>query len=825
MNETQNGLHNRAGDMQNEPSREVPRDAAPSTPRTMRWHVEVTSMDKADTTSVIVEAQSWQRALQAARASRGESGPISGFSIELLDEGYRAVDPLGRLRYDVTRAVDDEVTTTISVPQPGTAGAPQVAPLAPAAPAPPAAPAAQAAPPRPAPIPAPPPGDEAKGATPSRKPLAAAPAPAPAPVGMSSSSSPKPAPIPAPPKMEPTPPSRAPVVAPMPIVSVGAANGPLPAANPAMNGGLAATTLETDALVEVPDVPEPPPFVPAATAPMAPPAAPPAAPTQMMAFGAVTEPLQAIPDGPIPPTQVVFKREHDPTERLPLTYREYVYSVARGVDEAAGERLLRSQLDQVRASIASARPGKFVNLAVFDVVFQGRPPVPPLATLAWKDWRGEPQVVFPRRGAHAPAAARPAAAPPSARPPAPVQPPAPLFAPPAPVQPPAPVFAPPAPQVPPAPVGGFPPAVVAAPAFQPPPPQAPSFPVPAPAPVFAPPPAQVMAPPPVAPVFAPPPPAPVFAPPPPAPPVHDQPPQAQPPPAFAPAAAAPAFPVAAAPVFAPPPPVAPAAPAPVMAPQPMSAPPQPLANSPFLAPVDPFAAPPAPTPPPPAATPFTAATGARRPSDSFRTAALRGSSPRHPTPSRPSFRQTVGRRATGDELIANLFEAMHELQFARDVIEGGDYVLALALEMIPSRIALVHLYDIDRREYVVACVAGQGAEALLNRRHAESEPLLSAAMRKRRAIVASDASTDENVRSAERFGVVGGAASAIVSPVMQGGRFIGVIEVVNPLDGSPFTEDEGNAVDYISEQFGEFVSNHGMMLDPARITRSQPPSM
>ena len=80
---------------------------------------------------------------------------------------------------------------------------------------------------------------------------------------------------------------------------------------------------------------------------------------------------------------------------MPLTYREYVFTVARGVNEESGEQLLRAQLNQVRASIASARPGKFVNLAVFNVVFQGRPPVPPLATLAWKDWTGEPVVVFP----------------------------------------------------------------------------------------------------------------------------------------------------------------------------------------------------------------------------------------------------------------------------------------------------------------------------------------------------------------------------------------------------------------------------------------------
>jgi GAF domain-containing protein len=158
------------------------------------------------------------------------------------------------------------------------------------------------------------------------------------------------------------------------------------------------------------------------------------------------------------------------------------------------------------------------------------------------------------------------------------------------------------------------------------------------------------------------------------------------------------------------------------------------------------------------------------------------------------------------------------------VIEGGDYVLSLALEMIPSKVGLLHLYDIDRREYVVACVSGPGAEALLNRRFAESEHLFAAAMRKRRALVFADARSEESTASAERFVILGGALSVIVSPILKGGRFIGVIEVMNPIDGIPFTEEEGNAIDYLSEQFGEFVAARGTQLDPDRITRSVPPT-
>src|SRR5689334_16886050 len=77
----------------------------------MRWFVEVSSLGKTDLQKFCIEAESWQRALQAARAQRGEEGPMSGFSIELLEEGYRAVDPVARIRFVVRRAPDDAPIT------------------------------------------------------------------------------------------------------------------------------------------------------------------------------------------------------------------------------------------------------------------------------------------------------------------------------------------------------------------------------------------------------------------------------------------------------------------------------------------------------------------------------------------------------------------------------------------------------------------------------------------------------------------------------------------------------------------------------------------
>jgi hypothetical protein len=363
------------------------------------------------------------------------------------------------------------------------------------------------------------------------------------------------------------------------------------------------------------------------------------------------------------PSQIVFKREQEATESMPLTYREYIYGVPPGTSEAAAETLLVTQLEFVRASLERAAAGKLVNLAVVDAPYEGKPKIAPLATLMWKDWRGAHVVTFPRRpGYAAPAWSAPPAA---------------------------------APFVQAVQAGQFP-VVHAAPVFAPP--------APAPAPV-----------PPSAPSFA-----------------HPQ---------------APSF-----------------APAPAHAFVPPAPPPQALSS--VLVP---------------------------------------------PVPAAPTA------RIRGEDLVADLFEAMHELHFLRDAIEGGDFCLALAMEKLPSQAGIIHLYDIDRREFLVTNTRGMAAYKLLLLRHPEDEPMLAAAMRKRRPLVIADAEQSE-AASIGRYVTLGGVQSLIIAPVMQSGRFLGAIELLNPIDGQPFNEAEGNAVMYIADQLAEFVGERGVVTDAERIS-------
>ena len=691
----------------------------------MRWLVEVTSIGKTDCQSFVLDAESWQRALQTTRTMRGETGPMSGFSIELLEAGFRAVDPMARLIYVVKRAPDDvplTQTPSTAPSRPATIAPPPQASNRPPAPGVVVAPTPIAAAPAPAVSPSVAPGPPRPDASPPRPGGSVAPAPlvakkktpqtlvfassgsaatsdAPAPMPVAAASLPVPIPAPA---LLPVglaaPQATAAIPEPDPdaeIPSAAITDRELP-----RDGALSEQTPNVGHLEDAPT------YVDKGSQP-----------DLADASGANAQPdPRLLADAP--PTQVIFKREQEPNAASPLTYREYVYAVATNTPEDDAERVLRAQFELVKRALGDRKAGKLVNLAVFDVVFQGKPPVPPLATLVWKDWKGEPVVEFPRRR---PVALQPARV--SNRPPA----------------------------------GNAPD----------------DIPIPQPMPMAA-----THAP--SGPLMAGPPPPALWG----------------PPPVGFPASNPAILPIAvAAPFFAPQ-----GVPAPAAIPQPQQAsPPNDVALS------QPAAIPQRFTPPP------------------GRLSA--GSAGLTPNPDRPSrtFNRApaVRGRATGDELITALFEAMHDLHFLRDAIEGAEFCLALALDTLPSRAGLVHLYDIDKREFVIACANGTGTEKLLLKRHSEAEPMLASAMRRRRAIVYANA-TNEADALTERFEVLGGAKSLIIAPVMQSGRFLGVIEIINPLDSAPFTEDEGAAVSYIAEQYAEFVASRGVVTDAERISLRTP---
>jgi hypothetical protein len=685
---------------------------------TTRWFVEVSRVD-ADTQKerYCVEALQWQQALQQARKLRGDRGALSRFAIELLDSGYRATDPAARLRYTISRAPLDAPLSGDAKAN-GANGASK-APAKVSAP-----PADAAAPMKNSPSSQPPKFDMPKPAGYSKPPGAK---PSSVPPAATSSSGPlyelprrnsansittSPA-VPKPRRSQKPP-----------KVTVKKPNSAIPASN---------TSVPPTTAKAEPAIPRA--VVPSSTPP---PASEPPAPTpttELTELDPMTGPAaETAPQ--VPGLELVAMRKEEPTDAVPITYREYSFALAAGAEPHDLERHARAAWEQVRDAIRHRTSQKFVQIALFDHRFEGRPSRPPLAVLAWKDWRGDPVVQI--RGASTAPAIAPASS-------ASIVP-----------RPTAPFAAPGVPRVATVPSFPAPQGILSSPASSTHRPHATSARVPAPTPV-----SEV--------------PIPALAP------VSDAP---------VPAPAA----VSEAPVAAP----IPVSDAPVLAQSAVSEAPAP--ENPSVEPAASAVA--APTDVPQAA----AATGGLvLPVEAPATAEPK----RTKTPSRP-----VGgrRRGSSEDLIGELFEQMHSLHFAPDIVSGADYVLNVLTRVMPSEGVLIHVFDINTRQFVVVRAAGPNPRNVLLHRTPDTFKLFRTVLRRSRALVVGDAAADQSFQSErwERLGVV--PRTALCGAVKQGGRYLGFIELVNAAGGA-FHETDVNALDYMCTQFADFVASKPIVID------------
>jgi hypothetical protein len=167
------------------------------------------------------------------------------------------------------------------------------------------------------------------------------------------------------------------------------------------------------------------------------------------------------------------------------------------------------------------------------------------------------------------------------------------------------------------------------------------------------------------------------------------------------------------------------------------------------------------------------------------------------------------RRAPGEDLIGDLFESIHELSFMMDLVSGAEFVMRVLGDVIPCEAIVVHAFDLGRREFVVVRARGPNARAALLHRTPDADPNVREVMR-RRSLTSNGASPARS-GAFEKLGTE--PRLVLAAGVRQGGRYLGLIELANPAGGTPFHEGEASALEYVCEQFAEFVASRPIVLD------------
>ncbi len=178
---------------------------------------------------------------------------------------------------------------------------------------------------------------------------------------------------------------------------------------------------------------------------------------------------------------------------------------------------------------------------------------------------------------------------------------------------------------------------------------------------------------------------------------------------------------------------------------------------------------------------------------------------------------TLGRRRNQEDLLVELFETMHELHFMRDMREGVTFVLDVLARTVPSGVAVVHVFDINEARFVVVGARGL-PKSVLAQTTPGTSPLYRAVLDRKRHLRLSGSAAG-NAKLGDQWKGQTPPDRLLLSPAIHAGRDLGMLELAQPPGDDPFSENEGNAVDYIAGQLAEFLANRPIVLDPEEIRR------
>lgn len=167
------------------------------------------------------------------------------------------------------------------------------------------------------------------------------------------------------------------------------------------------------------------------------------------------------------------------------------------------------------------------------------------------------------------------------------------------------------------------------------------------------------------------------------------------------------------------------------------------------------------------------------------------------------------KRLLSKDLERTLEEGAAVLSKVQSAEAGAEGILEALQERFPCELMMVSFYEAKPREFVVVKQSGRGSAAL-SLRTSEFTPAVRAALIAGEAVVIAQAAQDSRIRMDERWKAMGYSPKSLVCiPLQDEGTHLGLLELVNPLDGDPFSDDESRAFTKLGKIFSAFLAAQG----------------
>jgi GAF domain-containing protein len=164
-----------------------------------------------------------------------------------------------------------------------------------------------------------------------------------------------------------------------------------------------------------------------------------------------------------------------------------------------------------------------------------------------------------------------------------------------------------------------------------------------------------------------------------------------------------------------------------------------------------------------------------------------------------------------EDVLADLFLEVTELEAIQDRLAGLGFVLDLAMRTIGCETGSVFTVDLADQELAFAVVRGPTADKLmkLGLKVPMGVGLVGFCAQENVAVAVSDAQQDPRFYRAVSEAIGYETRSLLCAPVARQGTVLGALEVLNKKGGQPFGEKDLAILSYLAAQTARFLGRLG----------------
>jgi len=174
-------------------------------------------------------------------------------------------------------------------------------------------------------------------------------------------------------------------------------------------------------------------------------------------------------------------------------------------------------------------------------------------------------------------------------------------------------------------------------------------------------------------------------------------------------------------------------------------------------------------------------------------------------------RATTPRRSH-PEMADTVFSALRDLAFFETPVEAASFGVVTALRALPSLAAVALLRDEEHGGYVVVYARGPRSHVVVRSRVPEDDPIVGLAL-VRGGPVSVEYGSD--TPPPERHASFGEPWTALVAPIQIEDRCVGVLELIDPLDGRTQGESARHALSTITQHLAMFLQGRELVVRDA----------